>query len=424
LGEFSHAFGLGRALSANQNSAYNFPVQLALGPFIGAIAAGNTGILKPSEVASHTAAVLESIVTKALDPTAYGVVQGAIPETTSLLDQKWDKIFYTGNTAVGTIIAKKAAETLTPVVLELGGMNPAIVARNADPRLAARRLIWGKTHNAGQICLSENYILIDKDVYPTFLVEWKAAMQEFYPQGQKASADYGRIVNDRHFERIKGLLDNTKGEIITGGQTDAKDRFIETTLVKVDSIEDPIMKTEIFGPLLPVMLVDNLDEAIAISRKISDTSLAIYPFGDSAETGKVLSMTRSGGASVNDAFFHGAIPTLAFGGVGNSGQGAYRGKSSFDAFTHRRSVTTTPGWIEMLIKARYPPYTASNLKMLQTSQGLKPNFGRDGKVKVGLLSYVLSLGGGSTKAVLVKYLLAIFAAVGVRAFLEGRKAKL
>ena len=271
--------------------AYNFPVQLSLGPFIGAIAAGCTGVLKPSEVSPATAMVLKKIVEGYLDPSAYAVVNGSIPETTVLLNEKWDKIFYTGNATVGTIIAKKAAETLTPVCLELGGRNPAIVTKNADARLAARRLLWGKFMNAGQVCISQNYILVDHEIFPAFVEELKVAMKEFYPNGAKASPDYGRIVNKRHFLRIKKMVDESKGKILIGGEMDEAENFIEPTVVRVDDENDSMIKDESFGPLIPIYPVQDLDEAIRIANSVHSTPLGLYPFGTKAETSRSKSIT-------------------------------------------------------------------------------------------------------------------------------------
>ena len=224
------------------------------------------------------------VIERYLDPSAYGVVQGGIAETTELLSQKWDKIFYTGSGAVGTIIARKAAETLTPVALELGGRNPAIITKNADPRLAARRLLWGKVLNAGQVCLTANYVLVDKEILPTFLAELKAALNEFYPNGVKNSPDYGRIVNQRHFARIKSLLDKSNGKILYGGSMDENDNFIEPTVIQVNDLNDSLMKDEIFGPLLPIYPVDDLDEAIRTANEVSHTPLALSAFGKKQET--------------------------------------------------------------------------------------------------------------------------------------------
>lgn len=263
---------------------YNFPIQLSLGPLIGAIAAGCTAVLKPSEVSPATAIVLKKIVESSLDPTAYAVVNGAVEETTVLLNEKWDKIFYTGSTNVGTIIAKKAAETLTPVCLELGGRNPAIVTKNADLRIAARRLLWGKLVNAGQVCISQNYIMVEKAVLHAFIEQMKIALKGFYPNGTKESADYARIVNERHYQRIKKMLDNSKGEILIGGSVDASQNYIDITVVQVNDIDDALIVDESFGPLIPLIAVDGVDEAIRIANSVHATPLAIYPFGTKAET--------------------------------------------------------------------------------------------------------------------------------------------
>jgi beta-apo-4'-carotenal oxygenase len=266
--------------------AYNFPILLSLGPLIGAIAAGCTGVLKPSEVSPATAMVLKKIVEEYLDPIAFAVVNGAIPETNALLNEKWDKIFYTGSAGVGTIIAKKAAETLTPVCLELGGRNPAFVTKNADPRLAARRMLWGKLHNAGQVCISQNYIMVEKEILPAFIEQLKVAVKEFYPNGQKNSEDYARIVNNRHFHRIKKMIDDSKGKILIGGETEESDNFIEITVVLVQDQNDSMIVDESFGPLIPLLAVDNIEEAIRTANSVHSTPLGLYAFGSKAETTK------------------------------------------------------------------------------------------------------------------------------------------
>jgi len=372
--------------------AYNFPLQLSLGPLVGAIAAGCTAVLKPSENAPHAARIMQHIISQSLDPDAYQVVQGAIPETTALLERKWDKIFYTGNATVGTIIAKKAAETLTPTTLELGGRNPAIISKNADPRLAARRLLWAKLINVGQVCVSQNYILVDREILPAFLQQLEQALHDFQPKGAQDSEDYGRIVNERQWQRLVDMLNSTDGKILFGGKTDRSKLFFEPTVVQVSTADDPLLKDESFGPLIPILPVADLDEAVRIANAVHATPLGLYPFGSQAETDKILSQTRSGGASVNDAFFHASIPTLAFGGVGDSGQGAYRGKSSFDVFTHRRSITTTPGWVEGMLDIRYPPYTSQKLKKLKRMQDLQPDFDRAGNPTGGMIWWALGLG--------------------------------
>lgn len=383
-------------------SAYNFPVQLLIGPLIGAIAAGNTAVAKPSENAPNVAAALQKVIETSLDPTCFKVVQGAIPETTALLDQKWDKIFYTGSATVGTIIAKKAAETLTPVTLELGGKNPAIITRNANVHLAARRLLWGKVINAGQVCISHNYTLVDKEVLSSFVAELKAAIAEFYPNGTRHTDDFGRIVNNRQWIRLKKLLDASEGKILIGGEMDEEDLYMAPTVVQVDSSHDSLVAEESFGPLLPILPVENLDEAIRIANEVHDTPLGLYPFGNKTETDRSLREIRSGGASVNDTYSHGSIPTLAFGGVGDSGQGAYRGRASFDCFSHRRSIVKTPGWMEAMLSVRYPPYNGKLAKMRGMSE-LKPNFNREGKITFSLANYILTLGAGSVQGGLLRF---------------------
>ncbi|CAI6342154.1 unnamed protein product [Periconia digitata] len=392
--------------------AFNFPIQLSVGPLIGAIAAGCTAILKPSESAPYTAAVIQKIVSESLDPSCYIVAQGAIPETTALLDEKWDKIFYTGSANVGTIIAKKAAETLTPVTLELGGRNPAIITKHADPRLAARRLLWAKSYNAGQVCVSQNYVLIEEDMVESFLREIKTAYAEFYPNGIRKTPDFGRIVNLRQFQRLKKMLDETKGKIVLGGTMDEADLFIEPTFVLVSSPDDSLVKDESFGPFVPILPVKNLDEAIKIANEVHATPLGLYPFGNKAECEKILSQTRSGGASLNDGFFHASIPTMPFGGVGDSGTGAYRGKASFDVFTHRRSITKTPAWMEGLLSVRYPPFTDKKFKQYRNMSALTPNFDREGNAQ-GWGGWFLSLLGFKSVA-------ALAIAIGIRLYLQRR----
>ncbi|KAJ5168083.1 Beta-apo-4'-carotenal oxygenase [Penicillium canariense] len=376
--------------------AFNFPFQLTMGPVIGAIAAGNTVVIKPSENAPRSAAVMQKICEASLDPSCYSVVQGGVPETQALLAERWDKIFFTGGASVGRIIAKAAAPHLTPVVLELGGINPAIITKNADPRLVARRMLWGKILNAGQVCTSQNYLLVDKSLVSKVVEEFKKAYAEFYPQGAKDSPDYSRIINDTHFQRLKSMLDNTKGKIVLGGSMDAKELFIEPTVVLVDSVEDSLCTQESFGPFIPILPVENLDEAINLANGVQNTPLGLYPFGSKADVAKIISSTRSGGVSCNDSALH--IPTLPFGGVGESGYGAYRGRSSFDVWVHRRPITSSPSWLESLLAIRYPPY-AGKLSKFKAASTLVPDFDRSGqKLTLGWLRFILTLGGGSAKA--------------------------
>ena len=375
---------------------YNVPFQLTLVPLIGAIAAGNTAIIKPSENSPNCSAVIERIVSGYLDSTCYTCVQGAVTESTALLDETWDKIFYTGSVTVGKIIAKKAAETLTPCTLELGGKNPAVVTGSANLRLAARRLLWGKIHNAGQICLSQNYILIDKTVLPEFLLEMKVALREFYPDGAKTSPHYGRIVNQRQWQRLKDLVDNSGGKVLMGGTMDEANLFIEPTVMQVNNINDSLITNETFGPIITILPVETLSEAIHIANQVHKTPLATYCFGTKSETDRVLNEIRSGGASVNDAWVHGTVPTLALGGVGDSGSGSYRGRASFECFSHRKSYTTTPSWGERLLTLRYPPYDGK-LETYQKITSLRPYFDREGRQKDVLTRYAQAVGHGSFK---------------------------
>lgn len=391
---------------------------------IGAISAGNTVVLKPSEQSPNCAAVMQVIMEEALDRDCYACVQGGIPETSALLEQNWDKIFFTGSVNTAKIVAQAAAKNLTPVALELGGKNPAIVTKNADIHLAARRLLWAKTMNAGQVCMSQNYILVDKEVAPALISELRVALKEFFPGGAKQSPDYSRIVNIRAFNRIKKMLDSTSGKIVIGGTMDADQLFIEPTVIEVSDPKDPLLVEESFGPLIPILPVDNLDQAISIANEIHATPLGVYAFGSKAETDKVLAATRSGGASVNDGFFHGVIPTLPFGGVGDSGTGAYRGKASFDCFTHHRSITKTPNWMEKLLAVRYPPFDGTNkLKQYRSMGVLKPDFDREGNRKVGLLRYLVTLGTGSASKGALRAVLVAALYLALRAFMEGRTLK-
>ncbi|EHA26769.1 aldehyde dehydrogenase [Aspergillus niger ATCC 1015] len=397
-------------------------VLLTLGPVIGAIAAGNTVVIKPSEKSSNCAVVIQQIVEAALDPSAYTIVQGAIPETQALLAERWDKIFFTGSANVGRIVAKAAAPNLTPIVLELGGINPAIISKNADARLVARRLFWPKLMNAGQLCTSQNYLLVERPLVDAVVEEFKKVYKEFYPQGAKGSADFSHIIDDASFHRIKGMIDNTKGKIVMGGSMDEKERFIEPTVVVVDSPEDSMITQESFGPLIPILPVDSIEQAVQIANGVQSTPLGLYPFGSKAEVEKILSQTRSGGVAVNDAALH--IPTLPFGGVGESGQGAYRGKASFDVFVHRRTITTSPSWIESFLAIRYPPYNGKE-ELFKKATTLIPDFDRDcKKVQLSWLRYILTLGGGSAKSGAARATVVAAVAYIARQVLERRLAKL
>ncbi|KAI1081307.1 aldehyde dehydrogenase [Whalleya microplaca] len=403
---------------------YNFPMMLTLTPLIGAIAAGCTAVIKPSENAPATAMVMKEMVEKYLDPSSFFVVNGGVPETTALLEEKWDKIFYTGSPAVAKIIAKKAAETLTPVTLELGGRNPAFISKSADLALAARRLLWGKTMNAGQVCLSHNYVVIERGLVEDFIKHLHAANKVFFPDGPKASPEYARIINERQFDRIKKMLDTTKGKIVMGGETDKSDLYIAPTVVLVDSLDDPMVTEESFGPIWSIIECNDVDQAIEMMNKIDPTPLSLVTFGSKAENEKVLNQVTSGGASINDSFMHGCIATLPFGGVGESGTGSYHGRASFDTFTHRRTVVSTPGWMDALLRVRYLPYSTPDFNRFMWMNRATPDFDRDGKTISRArywLGLVFGLGGGaSAKGALLRWLLVL--AVGYASVVQYRRS--
>jgi beta-apo-4'-carotenal oxygenase len=287
---------------------YNYPLHLLLCPLVGAIAAGCTAVLKPSELTPASAMICAELI-KRLDQGAYAVVNGAVPETTALLDEKWDKIFYTGGAQVGAIIAKKAAETLTPVCLELGGKNPAFVTKNANLALAARRLLWSKTVNAGQVCMSQNYVLVEKEVVSSFIEHLKNAFKDFFPNGAKASPDLSRVVNARHFQRLKKMLDNTKGEIVLGGHMDESELFMEPTAVLVDSMDDSMIQEESFGPIFSIYPVHSLDQALNIANNVHRTPLTLFSFGSKAENQRGMALPHI--SSLTYHFLQG-IPQLTY----------------------------------------------------------------------------------------------------------------
>ncbi|KJZ78226.1 hypothetical protein HIM_02264 [Hirsutella minnesotensis 3608] len=399
--------------------AFNFPFQLNITALIGAIAAGNTVALKPSEHSPHSAMVIKKIFDEYLDPECYVCVNGAVPETQCLMDLKFDKVVFTGGKKTGTIIAKKAAETLTPALLELGGQNPAFVTKNANIQLAAKRLLWQKCLNAGQLCLSHNYVLIDRTMVPRFIEEINKQYRIFMPNGAKASPDFSHIVNKGHFDRIKAMLDNTKGKIVMGGSTDEADLFIEPTAVLVDSINDSMMVDETFGPTWSIMPFDSLDEAIEIANKVDPTPLALFTFGSDEENNKVLMNVTSGGATVNDAFFHAQVNAAPFGGIGTSGTGNYHGYYSFRSFSHQRAIARTPNWAERVMRMRYMPYSMKELARYRMLSVPGPNFDRDGNAVRGLkywLGLLLGLGGKSFRGAAVRWglLLALCAALGLK----------
>ena len=331
---------------------WNYPFQLVIAPLIAAIAAGNCAVIKPSELAPATSRLVAKIIRETFDDNYIAVIEGGVGETGSLLKEKFDYIFFTGGTAVGKIIMRAAAEQLTPLTLELGGKSPAIVDEDAHLPTAARRLCWGKFFNAGQTCLAPDYLLVHKTIKSAFIAELKKTIVEFYGDYPRASKDYARIVNEKHFDRIMALLEGTK--VIHGGESERKNRFIAPTLVDGATLKDPIMREEIFGPLLPIMSFGKIDDAIAIVNRLP-RPLALYYFSKSAKKQeKVLAETSSGGGCINDTVSHVGSQELPFGGIGDSGMGRYHGKSGFETFSHQRGILTRENLIDM--KLRYPPY--------------------------------------------------------------------
>ncbi|MFP5488830.1 MAG: aldehyde dehydrogenase family protein [Acidimicrobiia bacterium] len=317
---------------------WNYPLQLLLAPLVPALAAGNTVVLKPSEIAAATASTIARLLPDYLDTRAVQVVTGGVPETTKLLEERFDHIFYTGNGTVGKIVMRAAAEHLTPVTLELGGKSPAIVAADARLDVAARRIAWGKFINAGQTCVAPDYVLVEEAAASPLLGELGRAIDSFYGDDPAASADYGRIVSDRHVQRLTALLDADRGTVAIGGRSDRAERYLAPTVVTDVDPDGPLMSEEIFGPILPVITVPSIDAAIDFVNG-RPKPLALYVFTErDAVAEKVVTHTSSGGATINHTLLHLAVPEFPFGGVGPSGMGSYHGKYGFDVFTHHKPV--------------------------------------------------------------------------------------
>ncbi len=342
--------------------AWNYPIQLVLAPLIGAIAAGNCVLIKPSEISAATSALLSEYLPNYLDNECVQVVEGGPSETTALLAEKFDHILYTGNGVVGRIVMEAAARHLTPVTLELGGKSPCIVDRDADIPVAARRILWGKLINAGQSCLAPDYVLVHRDVEAVLLAEMKKTLAEFLGPEPRDSKDYGRIVNARHYKRITALIAGS-GDVLVGGQRNEDELYIAPTILHNVPADAPVMKDEIFGPILPVLSVADMDEAIAFVNE-RPKPLALYLFSKNSDVQKrILEETSSGAALVNHVCMHAVVPTLPFGGVGNSGIGAYHGRAGFETFSHRKAVLIKPTAIDL--RFLYPPYTRLKEKLIR-----------------------------------------------------------
>ena len=336
---------------------WNYPVMLTLSPLIAAISGGNAAVIKPSDVGAATADVIARFLPEYLDHDAFSVVLGGAPETTALLQQQWDHIFFTGGTTVAKVVMTAAANQVTPVVLELGGKSPAIVHSTADLRVAARRITQGRWNNAGQTCTAPDYVLVFKDVAGPFLGHLKETLLQFYGGDSQKSPDYGRIINTRHFDRLAALL--ASGTVYHGGQHDRADRFIAPTVLVNVSPDSPVMQEEIFGPILPVLEVDNVEQVITFVNA-RPSPLGLYVFAeDQRVTEQILNETTSGDAVVNDCTIHPLIPDFPFGGVGNSGMGKYHGEWGFRAYTHARGVLNHS--TKMDPDVRYPPYSRNAL---------------------------------------------------------------
>lgn len=341
-------------------SPWNYPVLLTLEPLIGALAAGNCAVVKPSAYSPHTSAVLAALIGGALPPEHAAVVEGGRQENQCLLEQSFDYIFFTGSVAVGREVMTKAAAHLTPVTLELGGKSPCIVDETADLTVAARRIAFGKFLNCGQTCVAPDYVLVSQSVKEKFLSEISREIGRMYGPDPLQNSGYGKIINQKHFTRLVSLLD--RGKVVAGGGCDPERLRIAPTVLDGVTPEDPVMQEEIFGPILPVLTVDSLDQAIAFVRA-RPRPLALYLFtSDRTAERRVFRELSFGGGCVNDTILHLASSRLPFGGVGNSGMGACHGKAGFDAFTHEKSVLKK-GRLD--IPVRYPPYGKKHLGILK-----------------------------------------------------------
>ncbi|CAM4413879.1 aldehyde dehydrogenase [Paenibacillus typhae] len=333
---------------------FNYPFQLLIEPLIGAMAAGNCAVLKPSESTPAVSAVIEDMINETFEPGYIRVVQGEKETTNLLIHAKFDYIFFTGSVPVGKIVMEAAAKQLVPVTLELGGKSPVIVDKSANLETAAKRIVWGKLINAGQTCIAPDYMLVHSEVAGRLIELMKQQITAFYGEDARKSPDYGRIVNDRQLQRIAGLIDRDRSKVIMGGTVDAGDLYIEPTLLYPANWSDALMEDEIFGPVLPILTFDRLEEAIS-SIKQRPKPLALYLFTEDKQVEqKVLDNVSFGGGCVNDTISHVASSRLPFGGVGHSGIGGYHGKHSFDLFSHRKSVVKRSAKVDPGIV--YPPY--------------------------------------------------------------------
>jgi len=333
-------------------SPWNYPFQLAVSPLIGAIAAGNTAVIKPSEHAPHTAVILEEIIKGVFKNEHVAIIRGGVETSQELLYHKWDYVFFTGSVPVGRIVARAIAEHLTPSTLELGGKNPTIVDETAKVKLAAKRIVFGKFINAGQTCIAPDYVLVHEKIKDKFISSLKNEIIHFYGNNPKSSKDYARIVNRKQFDRLVELIDQEKVKI--GGEVDIDDLYISPTVILNPSLHSEIMQEEIFGPLLPILVYQTESDIDVILKKF-DNPLSVYIFTSRKKFAeKMIQKYSFGGGTINDTLVHFVNDKLPFGGVGNSGMGAYHGKHTFDTFSHKKSITKRGTWLD--IPLRYAPY--------------------------------------------------------------------
>ncbi|KAI1902876.1 hypothetical protein AGOR_G00020820 [Albula goreensis] len=340
--------------------AWNYPWAVTIQPLIGAIAAGNAAVVKPSELSENSSRLMKELLPQYLDKEMYPVVTGGVPETQELLRLRFDHIFYTGNSTVGKLVMEAASRHLTPVTLELGGKSPCYIDKDCDITIACRRITWGKYTNCGQTCIAPDYILCEPSLQDRVVEEIRQALQEFYGNDPLTSPDYVRIINERHFKRVVGLMEGN--EVAIGGTTDQSQRYIAPTVLRDVKPDAKVMQEEIFGPLLPIVTVSGLDEAIRFINE-REKPLALYVFSSSSRVVKrMIAETSSGGVTANDVLMHYTVPSLPFGGVGNSGMGRYHGKHTFDQLSHLRACLVKPLALEGLNAMRYPPQGPTQLR--------------------------------------------------------------
>ena len=342
-------------------SPWNYPFMLTLSPLVDALAAGNTAVVKPSAYSPNTSEVLRKILSQCFEPQYVAVVTGGRAENTCLLHEHFDYIFFTGSQAVGKEVMRNAAEYLTPVTLELGGKSPCIVDQTADIRLAARRVVFGKYLNCGQTCVAPDYIYCQRSVKDTFIKEVQKQIRKQYGRHPLDNPDYGKIINEKHFDRILGLIDEKK--VVQGGGSDRKTLRIEPTVMDNVTFSDPVMQEEIFGPVMPILTFDSIDEVIHRVNAMPHP-LSLYLFTSDKKTEKkVISRCGFGGGCINDTIIHLATTEMGFGGFGESGMGAYHGKTGFDTFTHYKSIVDKKTWLDLPM--RYQPYRKLHEKMVR-----------------------------------------------------------